>query len=68
KNIATYPKFQGQGCAKKLIKFIFEYYKNNYNTILVGTGEAPSIINFIKIVVLQNLIEFKIFLLITMTI
>ena len=48
KNIATYPKFQGQGYAKKLIKFIFEYYKNNYNTILVGTGEAPSIINFYK--------------------
>ena len=48
KNIATYPKFQGQGCAKKLIKFIFEYYKNNYNTILVGTGETPSTINFYK--------------------
>lgn len=48
KNIATYPQFQGQGCAKKLIKFIFEYYKNNYNTILVGTGETPSTINFYK--------------------
>ena len=33
KNIATYSQFQGQGYAKKLIKFIFEYYKNNYNKI-----------------------------------
>lgn len=48
KNIATYPQFQGQGCTKKLIKFIFEYYKNNYNTILVRTGETPSTINFYK--------------------
>ncbi|MHA4990620.1 GNAT family N-acetyltransferase [Cetobacterium somerae] len=48
KNIATYPQFQGQGCAKKLIKFIFKYYKNNYNTIRVGTSETPSTINFYK--------------------
>ena len=46
KNIATYKKYQGKGYAKALIKFVSDYYKNNYKTMLVGTGEAPTILSF----------------------
>jgi ribosomal protein S18 acetylase RimI-like enzyme len=46
KNIATYKKYQGKGYAKALIKFISDYYKNNYKTMLVGTGETPAILSF----------------------
>ena len=46
KNIATYPKYQGMGYARALIKFISDHYKNKYNTMLVGTGETPGILSF----------------------
>jgi len=46
KNIATYKKYQGKGYAKALIKFVTDYYKNNYKTMLVGTGETPAILSF----------------------
>jgi len=46
KNIATYKKYQGKGYAKALIKFVSDYYKNNYKTMLVGTGETPTILSF----------------------
>lgn len=46
KNIATYEKHRGKGYAKALIKFISDYYKNNYQTMLVGTGETPAILSF----------------------
>ena len=46
KNIATYKKYQGKGYAKALLKFISDHYKNNYKTMLVGTGETPVILSF----------------------
>jgi GNAT superfamily N-acetyltransferase len=46
KNIATYKKYQGKGYARALIKFISEYYKNSYKSILVGTGDTPTILLF----------------------
>ena len=46
KNIATYKKYQGKGYATALINFISDYYKNNYKTMLVGTGETPTILSF----------------------
>ena len=46
KNIATYKKYQSKGYGKALIKFIFDFYKNNYKTMLVGTGETPTILSF----------------------
>ena len=46
KNLATYPKFQNQGCASFLLKFIFKKYKN-FNIIL-GTGENEKTLNFYK--------------------
>lgn len=46
KNIATYEKYQGKGYGKKLIEYIFEYYKDRCKTMLVGTGDCPFIITF----------------------
>ena len=46
KNIATYEKYQGKGYAKALIKFVSDYYKNKHKTMLVGTGEVPTILSF----------------------
>ena len=46
KNIATYEKYQGKGYGKALINFIFDFYKNDYKTMLVGTGETPIILSF----------------------
>ena len=46
KNIATYEKYQGKGYGRALIKFISDFYKNDYKTMLVGTGEIPWILSF----------------------
>jgi GNAT superfamily N-acetyltransferase len=46
KNIATYEKFQGKGYGRALINFIFDFYKNDFKTMLVGTGETPAILSF----------------------
>ena len=46
KNIATYKKYQGKGYARALIKYVSDYYKNTCKTMLVGTGETPTILSF----------------------
>ena len=46
KNIATYKKYQGKGYAKALINYISDFYKNDYKTMLVGTGEIPAVLSF----------------------
>ena len=46
KNIATYKKYQGKGYAKALIKFVSDFYKNDYKTMVAGTGEVPTILSF----------------------
>ncbi|MGO5073549.1 GNAT family N-acetyltransferase [Clostridium sporogenes] len=48
KNLATYEKYQGQGYGSRLIKYIFEYYKDNCKTMFVGTGDSPLTIPFYK--------------------
>ncbi|MDR2915129.1 MAG: GNAT family N-acetyltransferase [Tannerella sp.] len=48
KNIATYEKYQGQGYGSTLINYLFDYYKDKYQTMLVGTGDSPSILSFYK--------------------
>lgn len=48
KNIATYSQYQGQGYGSALIKYIFDYFKDQYKTMLVGTGEVPSALSFYK--------------------
>jgi len=46
KNIATYEKYQGKGYGKALINYISDFYKNDYKTMLVGTGEIQWILSF----------------------
>ena len=46
KNIATYEKYQGRGYGKALIKYISDFYKNDYKIMLVGTGDTPAILSF----------------------
>ncbi len=46
KNIATYEKYQGQGYGKKLIEFLFEYYRGRCKTMYVGTGDSPLTVPF----------------------
>jgi len=46
KNIATYPEHQGKGYGRALIQFISDYYKTDFKTMLVGTGETPAILSF----------------------
>ncbi len=46
KNIATYEKYQGKGYGKALIHFICDFYRKDYKTMLVGTGDIPAILSF----------------------
>jgi len=46
KNIATYKKYQNKGYGKELINYISYFYKSHYKTMLVGTGETPTILSF----------------------
>ena len=46
KNISIYEQFQKKGYGSKLIKFIFEHYKNKASVIILGTGECDKIISF----------------------
>ena len=39
KNIATIEKFRGQGYGKKMIKYLFDNYKQKYEKMIVGTSE-----------------------------
>ena len=40
KNLATYPKYQRCGYAKALIDYISDRYKNDFDKLIVGTGES----------------------------
>lgn len=48
KNIATYKEFHGHGYGKKLIEHIFEYFKNDCDTMYVGTGDSQLTVPFYK--------------------
>lgn len=48
KNIATYKEFHGQGYGKKLIEYIFKYFKDDCHTMYVGTGDSPLTVLFYK--------------------
>lgn len=39
KNIATNKEYRGKGCASELIKYVFNIYKLQYKTMIVGTTE-----------------------------
>lgn len=46
KNIATVKECQCHGYGSKLLRHIFSQYKDKYTTMLVGTGDAPTILQF----------------------
>lgn len=46
KNIATYEQFQGKGYGRALIQYVSDNYRGTYKTMMVGTGETPSILSF----------------------
>ncbi len=48
KNLATDPKFQKRGYAKKLIEFVEQKYKDKFKTLRVGTGDSPLTLPFYK--------------------
>jgi ribosomal protein S18 acetylase RimI-like enzyme len=48
KNIATYEEVHGHGYGKKLVEHVFEYFKNDCDTMYVGTGDSPLTISFYK--------------------
>ena len=39
KNIATVEKYRGQGYGKKMIKYLFDNYKQKYDKMIVGTTQ-----------------------------
>ena len=39
KNIATKEEYRGQGYGKKMIKYLFDNYKQKYKKMIVGTSE-----------------------------
>ena len=46
KNIAIYKAFHGQGYGRKLVEYIFEYFKDDDDTMYVGTGDSPLTLPF----------------------
>ncbi|MCM1373357.1 MAG: GNAT family N-acetyltransferase [Bacteroides sp.] len=48
KNIAVHPAFQRMGYGRCLIEFLFTHYRAHGKTMLVGTGDVPSTMDFYK--------------------
>ena len=46
KNLATNPKYQGEGYVKAMIDFICQNYRHNYSILQVGTGDSPLTVPF----------------------
>ncbi len=46
KNLATRVEEQRKGYGSTLIRFLVNYYRTKYTTMLVGTGETPGILAF----------------------
>lgn len=45
-SLATYENVQGKGYGKHLVSHVCNYFKDNGNTMLVGTGDIPWIVSF----------------------
>ena len=48
KNLATYPQYQNNGYASRLLDFICNKYKENFKTLTLGTGDNEKTLNFYK--------------------
>ena len=45
-NLAIAPNFQRRGYGKKLVSFVAERYKDEYDTLQIGTGDSPLTVLF----------------------
>ena len=48
KNLATYPEYQNKGYASKLLDYVCNRYKEKFRTVILGTGENETTLNFYK--------------------
>ena len=48
KNLAVSPNYKRQGYGRNMLNYIFDYYKDVCNVMLVGTGDSPLTIPFYK--------------------
>ncbi len=48
KNIAIYEQWHGHGYGTKLLNHIFAHYRGKYQTMLVGTGDSPRMLDFYR--------------------
>jgi len=46
KNIATYERYQGRGYGSALVSFILDFFKKDFKTMQVGTGDTPRSLAF----------------------
>ena len=46
KNLATNPDFQHQGYAQKIVEFIEQKYRGQFDILQVGTGDSPLTLPF----------------------
>ena len=45
-NLAIAPTFQRKGYGRKLVNFVAERYRDEYNTLQIGTGDSPLTVPF----------------------
>ncbi len=48
KNLAVTPERQRQGYGRRMVDFLRERYSGEFHTLLVGTGDVPSTLNFYR--------------------
>ncbi len=46
KNLAVEPEFQRRGCGRARVGWLAGHYRSRFETMQVGTGEAPSTLAF----------------------
>ena len=46
KNLAVKSSYQRKGFGKRFLNYLFEYFKNDFRLMLVGTGESKSTMAF----------------------
>ena len=45
-NLAVAEEFQGQGYGRRLIEFVADHYREQYQVLQVGTGDSPLTVPF----------------------
>ncbi len=48
KNIATEPRYRGEGYGRRLIRFVEETYRGRFRILQVGTGDSPATVPFYR--------------------